>query len=55
VACFGVLNNPAKLSSRLDSLAGLFNTERTPVKCSVSDEPGCWPGDANAGEDMFCA
>mmetsp|Transcript_23315 Transcript_23315/g.36072 ORF Transcript_23315/g.36072 Transcript_23315/m.36072 type:complete len:425 (+) Transcript_23315:884-2158(+) len=22
-------------------------SERTPVKCSVSDEPGCWPGDAN--------
>ena len=24
-------------------------SERTPVKCSVSNEPGCWPGDANPG------
>jgi hypothetical protein len=22
-------------------------SERTPVKCSVSNDPGCWPGDAN--------
>jgi hypothetical protein len=22
-------------------------SERTPVKCSVEDVPGCWPGDAN--------
>eukprot|EP00816_Leptocylindrus_hargravesii_P008541 CAMPEP_0196820450 /NCGR_PEP_ID=MMETSP1362-20130617/75343_1 /TAXON_ID=163516 /ORGANISM="Leptocylindrus danicus, Strain CCMP1856" /LENGTH=406 /DNA_ID=CAMNT_0042199341 /DNA_START=158 /DNA_END=1378 /DNA_ORIENTATION=+ len=22
-------------------------SERTPVKCSVDDKPGCWPGDAN--------
>ncbi|EJK45497.1 hypothetical protein THAOC_35886 [Thalassiosira oceanica] len=24
-------------------------SERTPGKCSVSNEPGCWPGDANPG------
>ncbi len=29
-------------------------SERTPVKCSVSDEPGCWPGDANPGEKILC-
>lgn len=28
-------------------------SERTPVKCSVSDEPGCWPGDANPGENTL--
>ncbi|KAL7532403.1 hypothetical protein ACHAWF_004125 [Thalassiosira exigua] len=25
-------------------------SERTPVKCSKSDVPGCWPGDANPGQ-----
>eukprot|EP00984_Skeletonema_dohrnii_P012184 scaffold4918_cov90-Skeletonema_dohrnii-CCMP3373.AAC.2 len=29
--------------------------KKTPVKCSVSDEPGCWPGEANPGESMLCA
>ena len=35
---------------------GIFEwplSERTPVKCSVSDEPGCWPGDANPGKSVI--